>query len=416
MARTAPDRLPAVQVGVLFRMIERAWRAATEPWAAAVALDAGVPPEAAGVFVPRSPARSDVLAELADVVGVARSTAAKYASALEALGVLRRFGRALVLDADALDALADGGAVGEAGDDQPDDERIDRGSADVELRHDVEIEHQDVELRHPNVELRHRTHNIPPRTIRIRSGSDPQGESERARGRASVFIPEDVRPLVEAAERAHRIPGPISDTAKKRLTKMADDTRAARALLGDEWTRAAWIARLLAEVDNVADASLPVPALAARIERLVETASARRGQASARPGDRAGGGRGGGVGYKTASTWERPQPAAGEPERMEVDEDAEAAAVWAPVRAAVAARVTEANFATYFEPLIAVGIERGRLLMTAPDPFLAMWVDVHYRDVLREAAAGAGLSISVVEPYEAGATAERPMAAAGGAR
>lgn len=363
-----PALLPVDLLGVCKRLVVSAWRASVEAWAAGVAVDAGRAPDDIIVFRPRSPRRDDVVAELAEVCGCARSTAARYVTRLGALGIVRRFGRHLLLDVAAAEQL--GRVQNEHG--------------------DVQIEHGDVQIEHADVQIEHAALYIPPRTIQSGSRLDPY--EGRARARGGSGIPEDVGPLIVAVQQAHRHPGPISEIAARRLAHIAGDEGAARAVLGAEWTRAAWIARLIDEVQHCADATLPVSLLAARITRLVENAGTRRGQAVARPGGTASS-------SEAAAASSAPSAPVVVPD---VVEDPAAAAAWAPVAAELRRRVTAEAFETYFAPLAPVGQQAGRVQITAGCGFLLDWIRAHYTELIDEAARVVGVRVGYVEPEQVG--------------
>lgn len=79
--------------------------------------------------------------------------------------------------------------------------------------------------------------------------------------------------------------------------------------------------------------------------------------------------------------------------------------IWLEALAAIRARVTEENFATYFAPLRWVSAQGDVLKLVVSDPFFRDWVQLHYQDLIEQAAsAAAGRPMRVV--MDIGATVE----------
>jgi chromosomal replication initiator protein len=91
---------------------------------------------------------------------------------------------------------------------------------------------------------------------------------------------------------------------------------------------------------------------------------------------------------------------------------------WTPFRAELRRAVTESTWHLWLEPLRAVGLHNGELVVTAPDE-IRSWVDSNFARLLQAAAAaviGAGATVRVVAPgsYEQPRTPVRPTHAATG--
>lgn len=84
----------------------------------------------------------------------------------------------------------------------------------------------------------------------------------------------------------------------------------------------------------------------------------------------------------------------------------EAEALWRARSAPIRARVTDENWATYFEPLVAVGLADGLIELQADDPFFGDWVRLHYAEQL--VCAGA---VMRAEPASGAERVERAIAA-----
>lgn len=73
--------------------------------------------------------------------------------------------------------------------------------------------------------------------------------------------------------------------------------------------------------------------------------------------------------------------------------------VWHIALAAIRARVSAENFATYFQPLRFVDGDVDRIELAVDDPFFKDWVQRHYQDLLDDAAckaAGRPLSVEII--------------------